>query len=163
RSLKSLFRTPRSRPSGRPFKRPPKFSRRPELEGLEDRTLLSSIVWDNRGVTSGPNNDRFNDVFGGNANLARNVVDAVLLDWQNIITNFNYSNGTNTLHVKITMGGPGFGANASYGSGQLNGKPTYGEITIGSGSDPFGAGWFLDPTPNYSEEFRGLIIGPSVA
>src|SRR5688572_24136826 len=61
------------------------------LEPLEDRTLLSTILWENRGVTSGIDNDGFNTVFGANAELARRVVDAALSDWQEAITSFNHS------------------------------------------------------------------------
>src|SRR5262245_54564851 len=63
-------------------------SRRPRqllLEGLEDRTVPSTILWTNRGVTNGADNDRFNDVFGANAEAARRVADAVLRSWQNMI------------------------------------------------------------------------------
>src|SRR5439155_6428771 len=57
---------------------------RPSLEILEDRTVLSTIVWTNRGLAS----DNFASTFGGNRELARNVVDAALLSWQRVIGDF---------------------------------------------------------------------------
>ena len=130
---------------------------RPRLLTLEDRVVPSTITWDNRGQAS----DGFAAVFGANANLARSDVDAALADWANLISNFNYSNGTNTFHVSISVGGTGFGASTSYGgSWQLNGKPTQASIGIGGGNDGHGAGWYLDPTPTSYEEFEGNIITP---
>jgi hypothetical protein len=125
---------------------------------LEDRVVPSTITWDNRGQTS----DGFAAVFGANANLARFDVDNALYDWQNLISNFNYSNGTNTFHVSISVSSTGFGFNTSYGgSWVLNGKPTRASISIGGGSDGHGAGYYLDPTPYSYEEFEGTIINPS--
>src|SRR4051812_44237684 len=62
----------------------------PTCETLEHRWLLSTISWVNRGVTSGPDNDRFAEVFGANAATARSVVDAAVSSWQRAIVNFNY-------------------------------------------------------------------------
>ncbi len=133
----------------------PKPRYRPAFLTLEDRVVPSTITWDNRGQTS----DGFAAVFGANANVARSDVDAALADWANLISNFNYSNGTNTFHITISVGGTGFGSSTSFGA-QLNGKPTSGSISIGGGSDGHGAGYFLDPTPSNDEEFQGTIINP---
>ncbi len=60
-----------------------------DWEALEDRTMLSTIIWTNKGVTSGPNSDNFNQVFGNLATQARNVIAADIADWQRVISNFN--------------------------------------------------------------------------
>src|SRR5947209_5467278 len=74
--------------------RPPVF--RPRLETLEDRTV-PSIVWTNRGQAS----DRFDEVFGSQAGVARGVVDAAITSWDRVITNFNTA--TNRIDVDIEM------------------------------------------------------------
>src|SRR6266705_721261 len=72
-----------------------------DLETLESRLLLSadlsSIVWVNRGDAS----DNFASVFGANAPAARAVVDAAIDSWDRVITNFNYSDGTD--HFDLTL------------------------------------------------------------
>src|SRR5262245_9992542 len=73
------------------------------LELLEDRTLLSTIVWVNRGGDL----DGFDQVFGNQANIARADVDAALQAWQNVITNFNYSDGSNEFDMFLSMGDNG--------------------------------------------------------
>src|SRR5262245_22722544 len=56
------------------------------------------IIWVNRGVTSGINNDRFSDVFGANASAARQVVDAVIDAWERVISSFNYAGGASDVY-----------------------------------------------------------------
>jgi hypothetical protein len=139
---------------------------RPQLEPLEDRTVLSTILWANRGVTSGPNDDRFNEVFGSRAEQARNDVAAALRAWQDLISDFHYADGSNTLTVNVSMDtSPGFGAAATFGGPWTDGegKPTQGKIVVGTGDDLLGSGWFLDPDPVSSSAFRGPIINPYVA
>jgi hypothetical protein len=134
-------------------------SRKPSryrCEALERRVLLSSIVWTNRGNAS----DGFNGVFGGNAELARNVVDAALLAWQNVIADFNQSDGANTLSLNISMVPTQNNGGAAGDFDELDGIPISASITLDSGSDGQGGGWFLDPTPGSNEEFRGDIINP---
>ena len=84
----------------------PKF-RRLEVEALEERVVPSTILWTNRGMTSGANNDRFDAVFGDRAEIARRVVDAAILSWQNVIQSFNYADASlkDTLRVSITLDG----------------------------------------------------------
>ena len=137
----------------------------PVLETLEDRTLLSTIVWTNRGSAVN-DSDGFNGVFGGNAALARNVVDYSLLSWQSVITSFNYSdpklNDTYRMTVNMQTSGVSLGASAGP-TKNLGGKPTEGSASIGRGGDTNndnigdGAGWFLDPTPQEHSEFLGTI------
>src|SRR5262249_44129959 len=51
---------------------------RPWVEHLEDRTLLSTILWTNKGDAVN-DSDHFNQVFRQNANVARGVVQALLV------------------------------------------------------------------------------------
>src|SRR5207244_3266140 len=110
--------------SRRRARRPAKFNRRLEVEVLEERALLSTIQWTNRGSAMN-DSDRFNAVFGANADVARADVDAALRAWQNVITSFNYSsevmlNDTYSVSVSMSMT-TGFGASASP-TAQVDGK-----------------------------------------
>jgi hypothetical protein len=128
----------------------------------------ATIVWTNRGTTSGASNDRFSDVFGANAGAARSVVDAVLADWSRAITSFNRADGTTTLQVSISMSASGTGQGAVAGPASsgvpADGKPRTGSVTIGRGNDTTGdglgdgGGWYLDPTPTDSAEYLGNSI-----
>ena len=61
----------------------PKTNRfRPAVEVLEERALMSAIVWENRASTSPSSNDQFDTVFGTQAPAARLVVDAAINSWQ---------------------------------------------------------------------------------
>ena len=73
-------------------------------ELLESRLLLSTITWTNQGSPSN-DSDGFNTAFGGNSTSARNVVAAALLNWQHIISSFNYSSTSysDTYHITIEM------------------------------------------------------------
>ena len=135
-------------------------------ETLESRFLLSTITWSNRGSATN-DSDRFNAVFGTLANQARAVVDADIAYWQRVITNFNYSNGTNTFTLSISMNssalttpGNGVGANATGTAtiGTNPAKPSAATIGIGwrsgvTAGTNSAAGWYLDPTPMDNSEF----------
>jgi hypothetical protein len=110
----------------------------------------ADIIWVNRGTT-----DNFG-VFGANAERARGVVDAVLVAFERMIGDFNYSDGSNNFNVTVRVSGSGNGASASLGA-TLNGKPKSGTVTMGGGSGGTGGGWFFDPTPNEHSEFVGNI------
>lgn len=128
---------------------------KPSFETLEDRRLLT-IVWSNRG-----GDDRFDDVFGAQAETAREVVDAAIDAWERVILDHNYTRlRDNTLKVNLKMreDGTGLGAEASSTRIALGGSPQRGEIRIDRGTDGSGAGWFLDETPNESSEFLGSIV-----
>lgn len=113
----------------------------------------ADIVWVNRGQAS----DGFSGVFGGNAETARNVIDAVIVAFERMIGSFNYGDGSSNFNLTVQMGGPGNGASAGLGA-TLGGKPKSGTITMGSGSNGQGGGWFIDPTPAEHSEFRGPIV-----
>jgi hypothetical protein len=120
-------------------------------EQLEKRTLLSTIVWSNRGTASN-DSDGFNAMFGGNAQQARLVCDRAILDWEEVIANFNYNGGGNTFNVTIR------GENiSSIASGQVtaqnNGKPTAGLIRL----DSVGTTHWVDPSAGDDAEFTDNI------
>lgn len=123
-------------------------------------STAASIVWVNRGVTTGTNNDRFNDIFGASAEAARRVVDQALIDAARMVGSFNYATPA-SYNLTLSMGsaGSGFGA-VAFLNGLLGGKPRTGSITLQGGNsnsaDPF-KGWFVDPTPDDDSEFLGTI------
>jgi Ca2+-binding RTX toxin-like protein len=143
------------------------------VERLEDRTVPSTILWTNRGdFHSGDpdynlahDTDNFNVVFGANANLARQDVDAAIRAWENVIVSFNYSDPSlnDTFRIQITEAGDTNDCGGSTGVGDLvDGKPTSASMLLGGGGDGHGSAYFLDPTPDFAEEFRGPIFSPSV-
>ena len=98
-------------------RRPPPERGKPlhACELLEKRTLLSNIVWTNRGSATN-DSDQFNAVFGANANQARLVADAAFAAWGRVISNLNLSNGSNELDVALTeYPDPGSGGNGGNG------------------------------------------------
>lgn len=139
---------------------------RNRLEALEDRTLLSTITWTNRGNALN-DTDLFNETFGANATSARLVVDAVLQQWEDIIVDWNRPSLGNTITIDISMNaaGTGFGGSAGtgIGTGLEAGYPVSGGIFLDRGSDTTGDGlgdgdgYFLDPTPFDNVEFDGPI------
>ena len=110
RFRESLRRSLKYVHGGRPPRRPSLHGRQLFLESLEDRLVPSTITWTNRGVTTGDNNDRFNDVFGSNAEPARRVIDAAITSWTRVVTNFNQPSGGNNIDVNISMATSGGGA-----------------------------------------------------
>lgn len=118
----------------------------------------ADIVWTNRGS---PTNDvdRFNSVFGANAENARRVIDAVIAHFERMIGSFNYSDGSSNFNLSLSMASSGssLGASASLTS-TLNGKPKGGNVSMGRGNNGAGGGWFIDTTPNDHSEFLGNIV-----
>src|SRR5262245_48062108 len=140
-----------------------KSTRRLVLEQLESRTLLATINWTNRGSPTN-DSDGFNAVFGANAEIARNDVQAAIFYWQRVIADFQNQPTVievNTMNVDISMsstnriGAGEFGGLTLFG---VDGKPYSGKIEIDRGNDGRGSGWYLDPTPYDSAEFRGTIL-----
>src|SRR5688572_21369229 len=116
------------------------------------------IIWVNENTTSGLNDNRFDDVFGANANKAKAVVNAVIDAWERVITSFNYANNAPdvyNLYVSMKSSGDDLGGMGSIAlsGGYIDGKPNIGFVTLGRGGDlntdglGDGDGWFLDPTP----------------
>src|SRR5256885_12620465 len=80
-----------TRPAPTSPRRPPRRRRQPLLlEALEDRQLLSTIVWTNRGGGPLGDTDQFDAFYQANADLARTIVDAVISTWEHVIQDFNY-------------------------------------------------------------------------
>lgn len=133
-----------------------------EVEPLEERTLLSTIVWGNRGTVQS-DRDGFNAVFGSQAAAARNVVDAALRSWAQVIDRFNYADRSNvfTVNLLTQVDAPGNGGESFAASRyDTTGKPMQANILIESGTDGHGQGWWIDPTPDDSAEFEGYISNP---
>ena len=135
---------------------------RPDLVGVNappDGGAPAVINWVNRGQA----NDRFGAVFGAGAAAARSVVDRVIIDYMQMIESFNYSDGSNVYNLTVSMDtrtGVGGAANLST---TLGGKPKSGSLTLRSGDDGAGDGWFIDPDAalNFnSAEFLGSIENP---
>jgi Ca2+-binding RTX toxin-like protein len=109
------------------------------------------IVWENRG------DDGFDEVFGARAASAREVIDAAIGDWNRVIANFSFPDGTDGFGVRFSMNSiNGVAAVASLHDLFLNstdGIPRAGSIFMDRGTDGQGAGWWLDPTPEDSAEF----------
>jgi Ca2+-binding RTX toxin-like protein len=153
-----LARFRQSLQAGRSTRRPRHFARRPLLESLEDRTLLSIILWTNRGGP-GSDTDNFQATYGSlaTATTARAIVDRAINDWQTVIQNFNYAGGGNTYSLTINamnLGDGGRGVTTGIAT-DAAGKPTSATITMDD--DGGGAGWFFDTTPNDDAEFTILL------
>ena len=124
------------------------------------------IQWTNRSTSTtggAADTDNFGATFGTSATAARSVVDAALLHWARIITDWNRSDGSTTLQVTVSMSSSaGFGGSgAPGGTAPSDGKPRTGSVSLGLGTvnaDPNDSnGWYLDPNPNDSAEFDGTI------
>ncbi len=165
-SVQKFFKSLISTSTGRLASRRPKSKRRlprrrlrrPLLEALEDRVLLSTIHWFNEGPSDG-----FDAVYGNGAAAARNVVHAAFNTWASVISNFNYSDGTNTLEITLTTNTtPTTGLGSGSSTTLLDGKPKTGTINITGGTDGHGINYFIDSTPYDSSEFRETIVNAYV-
>ena len=137
--------------------------------GTTDGGTPLNIVWTNRGQAS----DNFAATFGGNAAQARGVVDAVIAQYERIISSMNWTGGATQYSVNISMRNQSAGNNGDFGGqcppGQVgidaSGAPVSATIFLGRGQDTNGddlgdgAGWYLDPTPNDFAEFTNVVNG----
>jgi hypothetical protein len=141
-----------TRPRRRPATKPATRSLTP-VEPLERRFLLSTINWTNRGTT-----DNF-AIYGGNANLARTIVDRAIDDWERVIVNFNYAGGGNTYNLQVFAGAIG-GRGVTQNVTNNQGKPNSARITMDDNGG--GGGWYFDPVLGTSaipddSEYTGWI------
>lgn len=142
---------------------------RPDLEGQPIATEggpVADIQWINRANTTAGgagDTDGFGAVFGANANIARGVVDAVINSYEQMILSFNYSDGSADFDLTVSMGGGQGRGGAGGTSTLLGGKPKSGALTLQTGDNGAGAGWYLDQTPNDYSEFSDTIINAFAA
>ncbi len=130
-------------------------------EPLEDRRMMSvfatDIQWTNEG------DDNF-EVFGDNAQAARDVVNAALAMWEKVINDFDplVNEAENRYEIEISaddLAAPRLGQ-AGLDSIDGDGKPREGFLVLDV--DANGGGWFMDPTPFENSEFDTLL-GSSAA
>ena len=115
---------------------------RSAVEPLESRQLLSTINWTNRGVSDGFT------VYGVNANTARGIVDRAIDDWEQVISNFNFTGGGNTFNLTVTGASMASGSrgvcNNTTRNNSTQKKPISADITLDN--DGGGSGWYFDPS-----------------
>jgi hypothetical protein len=140
-------------------------------EPLEGRTLFSNIVWVDRGGAggSGTDSDNFQAMYGGNAGLARSIVDTAINYWEQVIVDFNWDDGQTQYDLYLSAGQLD---DSKITRGETSGvdddsddTPYSGDIVMDDNGG--GLGWFFDTTPNLSEEFNVVdrdtaLPGPTV-
>jgi Ca2+-binding RTX toxin-like protein len=142
---------PATRCRPRPSRR---SSIRQAIERLESRTLLSTIVWSNRGTLS-DDSDRFAREYGADAESARRIVDRVLADWATIVEDFHYRDGGNSYTVLLDARDlNGFRGVAFDIRTDADGKPT--QCSIAMDDDGGEQAWYFDPVPDDDAEFTEL-------
>jgi hypothetical protein len=122
------------------------------------------LNWLNRGMAS----DNFGTVFGSNAQTARGVIDGAILNWERVIGNLHRPDNSNEIDLNISMdpstqsNGAATTIQSVTGCSQpllgIECWPTAANITIGSGTDGHGAGWFVDPNPSDNSKFEGTVV-----
>ena len=152
-----------SRPA-RPGRRARRGRRLWVIEGLEDRALLSVIIWANQGSTAS-DSDNFNAVYGTDATAARGVVRAAIAAWEGVIANFNYSNASLVpyplfISASLNVDFQGDNGETTILSVDRSGKPTSGDIQLAANeSRPYNGttiGWYFDASPYDNGEFNQL-------
>jgi Ca2+-binding RTX toxin-like protein len=123
----------------RPRPQPRRPIWRPGLEALEDR-MVPALVW-NTSVA-----DHFGDpsAFGSNAQLARNIVNQAIADWNAVVQTPSTINVT--IVAKDANGAVSRGGVTQW---DASGRPFTGKVTIGLNQS-----WFLDSTPADHSEFE---------
>jgi len=127
-------------------------------ELLEERRVLSTILWTNR--NDGTNLSNFSAAFGSQENAAMRVVDAAIDAWEQVIGEFNWPDNpddhTFEVEINVDPNNSGCGGAADTGADD-DGVPQDGSFTFNACGGPSNIGWYLDPTPFDSAEFRGEI------
>jgi hypothetical protein len=155
-----------------------------QLEPLEDRRLLSTIVFENGapGTTAD-----FGHAFGSNGPLADAIVSQAIQAWERVIVNFNFdlpgapASELNTFYFdpvaanlgnQLTQLSPEGLTYDQFGNDQLGippggpnntiqfGKPVTAEVYIDTNGG--GHGWYFDPNPATNGAFT-QFISPSSA
>jgi Ca2+-binding RTX toxin-like protein len=128
------------------------------FDELEHRLMFSTIAWINRGTCmaatcsgGSTDSDGFFATFGTNANVARQVVDRAIDDWEEVIQNFNYRDGSNRMNLQVGTANISAIAVGGATSADRDGKPTAGRVTVDSDGNHF-----LDRTAD-DAEFATLL------
>ncbi len=128
-----------------------------EFECLENRAMMSSIVWENRAD--------FDTEFGADTAAARQVIDQALLDWGGVIESFNYrkvgqsgwspsSSYTININVK-NLNEPNVLARCGPNGIDRDGKPFSGFMNIDDNAAD--GKWSFDASPGNDYEFPYAI------
>ena len=107
--------------------------------------MLSTISWVNRSDVS----DGLSALFGSNANQARLVIDRAILDWEEVIANFNYSGGGNNYNLTVVTADLTSIAKGGPTSADAQKRPTAGTVTL----DSIGTTHWIDPSVGDDAEF----------
>ncbi|HEV8606137.1 MAG TPA: hypothetical protein VGQ99_12265 [Tepidisphaeraceae bacterium] len=127
-----------------------------QAEGGIGAQTLGNIVWTNRNDSG----NGFADAFGGNASMAKLVVDAAVDAWDKVIADFNWPSRDNNLAFEVHIDANDDVSCGGYAdTGNDNGGIPYdGDFVIKKGSNCSGGlGWWLDSTPTENSEFLGNI------
>src|SRR5262245_40845912 len=125
-----------------------------KFEPLEDRRMWT-LVWANRGDAS----DMFDAAFGASAEIARNVVDSALNEWNRVVTGYQGQDFETQMTIAMDPDDPATSAFASGTVRDDNGVPISGNVEINMALDEEGnTKWYLDPTPDDHSEFMGPLV-----
>ena len=135
-------------------------------EVLEQRRLLTlTLDWTTRGEP-GNDIDNFGLLFGGNAEAARDTVQAALDDWEQKITGFEGSDVSVDLNIFIdTTDVSTSGQALNVVRNEETGVPESADIRIAMALDITSSGvgptrWYPDQNPDDHSEFQGDWINP---
>jgi hypothetical protein len=133
------------------------------IDLLESRRLLSTINWTNKGTGAGAGDtDDFNAIYGGNATVARNIVQRAIDDWEAVLVNFNGSGGRNTFTLTLSAVAFAGGLRGQTGSVVYDALDKPQSAVIDLDDNGGGSGWYFDPTPGTAavpddSEFTTLV------
>lgn len=141
-----------------------KIAKKLSFEQLEHKRLLA-IVWANELDANGNFNaaNGFAAEYVGNAQIARDIVNRAIDDWDRVINSFDYAvdndgNPNNNLNNTFTLeifadqiAGRGVTEDILFGA---DGRPFQATITLDDSGG--GTGWFFDTTPLDDAEFTAI-------